>query len=850
MYTDTILFIVGGAGAALAIFFVALLVLSRKKSKMYKTLIKKDVEQTELLSHTLSGTRRTQTGDPARMADAERFPPRTGAPGYEATEFLGSDDGAEHVKHAAYAGAKTEVVFQTGGGATERIMPTVATGAAVTSANLAPVSDFNANVLAGKYAIKGELGGGGMSRVFLAENMQLGNEWIVKFIPNDMGSLDSEENILKLLNHIHLPKIVDIFRDEKGVYIVESYIEGLAMGTVLAENGKIGQSTVIEWGEQISQVLQYLHGISPRPVYHFDLKPSNIMVTHNDRLVLIDFGISRQTADSAGQIAVTYAYAAPEQITGVVPARYRAMTDARFGMLPPERAAWYTDGRTDIYSLGVVLFELATGVSPTRDNMALLRREVSGELAEIIEKCLQLDPARRYQRAEELVAAFGKARGSKAKMLHTLFTRKLLAGVAMLSFVVGGGGLGGGYYAYGQEAASLLEISPQIVTVSLQHSTQLDVEKIKPNGAADVLDASKLIWTTEDSDVAQIDGGRILGMNLGETEITGRYRDKEVSLSVRVVEPLDGMVDISQIYETDGAIKIYAGTQERDWIDGDISSAEFVSPESIAVTRRGTVYLTDSGLLRKIEKGNVETIYDLPGYMSAAKVRTGGDMPYVLTNYWEEDSGVYYGIAAVTDSGCELFYRADAKYTAIEDFFVTDDSTVYFIERNAGIGKVLLKSVRAAASAGVETIAELPDGTTGLAPGDGGLIYLCNSENGTIQVWDGKGIKNLAGVADERAFIDGAAPQFYMPQKMCYDGGYLYVWDFNVLRRLTDTGGKVTDCITAAGIASPEFDERLDTRRQSPHEAVLPNSLLTECAVSGGNILLTNPKQGVIWTIN
>jgi len=107
--------------------------------------------------------------------------------------------------------------------------------------------DFNEAALEGKYIIESEITGGGMSRVFLIRNAKLGNTWLLKYIPYWIGELASEDEILKLLNHPGLPQIVDIFNDRSGVYMVESYIDGVDLSDFLAVEGRVSQALIQDW---------------------------------------------------------------------------------------------------------------------------------------------------------------------------------------------------------------------------------------------------------------------------------------------------------------------------------------------------------------------------------------------------------------------------------------------------------------------------------------------------------------------------------------------------------------------------------------------------------------------------
>ena len=689
-----------------------------------------------------------------------------------------------------------------------------------------------------------------MSRVFLADSAKLGNRWIVKFVSNQNGTLANEENILKLLNHISLPRIVDIFRDEKGIYIVESYIEGMSLDRFLEPGRKVNQAIVLDWAEQLAQVLSYLHRMEPHPIYHLDLKPSNIMVTHDNRLVLIDFGVSKRFGDeSTPSAGITYKYAAPEQFRRRIPEKYAQLLIDRFGQLPASRNNWNPDARSDIYSLGVILFELAAGQIPMIYNMNSLKEAASSELFGIISKCLYIDPYQRYQSADEILQDLQKVKGSKIKMARTLFRRKLASAFAALSIILSGGGFTGGYYINGREAAAVLDVQPEMVTVSLQQSSDLAVEKKMPNGEVIHLDNAEIRWEYSQNDIARIDGNRISGINVGETELSGHYRNKYITLSIRVVEPIEGMVDISQRYQPGRIATLYAGSTERDHINGALAEAEFVSPESIDIADDGTIYIADSGLLRVIRDEYVESVNFDPYYLTPHIVRCYMGDVYILTDAWEDEDGYYYGIIKLNDYGAEGIYIADASYTAVEDFVFSPDGLIYFIDRNEGAGATYLKTLNPNNTDDIVAICELPKGTSSLTMGERGAVYLANPETGAIQVWRNGKLSYFVGVENDKAFIDGNAPLFYMPQNIKYADGYLYVWDFNVLRRISIVDGIAVECITIAGEASPEFDMEITKRRIAAEDIILPNSMLMDFAVDGGKVLVTDPKRGVVWEV-
>lgn len=253
------------------------------------------------------------------------------------------------------------------------------------------------NYFQSKYKYISMLGSGGCGDVYLAENTKLGNFWAVKEIPKGRDSTISgylEPEILKRLNHPALPRICDVYEDERCIYIVEDYIEGTCLKHILDEKGSVEEKKVAEWGMQLCSVLDYLHSQKPDPVIYGDMKPHNIILTKGETIKLIDFGISstlNQSRDKPFGVAETAfigtkGYAAPEQFMG--------------GCLCPA---------TDIYSLGITLIYLITGVDPV-NNYSFYHNNnfseyLSTEMQEILEKCINPKPDFRYRTADELMKA-------------------------------------------------------------------------------------------------------------------------------------------------------------------------------------------------------------------------------------------------------------------------------------------------------------------------------------------------------------------------------------------------------------------------------------------------------------
>ncbi|MCC8074163.1 MAG: serine/threonine protein kinase, partial [Clostridiales bacterium] len=253
-------------------------------------------------------------------------------------------------------------------------------------------------VIDGKYEILKQIGKGGMSTVFLAMDKRLNKQWAIKEIrkngngKNDevvVNSLIAEANLMKRLDHPTLPRIVDIIDNGTTIYVIMDYIEGESLDKVLAEYGAISQDLVIDWAKQICDAFSYLHSQKP-PIIYRDMKPANVMLKPEGNIKIIDFGIAREyketnLADTT--VLGTRGFASPEHY-----------------------GARQTDARSDIYTIGMTMHNLLTGVDPRQDNYiyAPIRQwnpELSGGLERIIDKCVSPDPKDRYQNCDELLYA-------------------------------------------------------------------------------------------------------------------------------------------------------------------------------------------------------------------------------------------------------------------------------------------------------------------------------------------------------------------------------------------------------------------------------------------------------------
>ena len=289
------------------------------------------------------------------------------------------------------------------------------------------------SLIDGKYKIIAKIGKGGMSTVWLALNTKANKQWAVKEIRQTekngaaivQQNLMTEIGILKKLEHENLPQIIDIFEKNGTYLIIMDYVQGRTLKAIVDERGPQPQDDVVNWAIQLCSVLDYLHTREPAIIYR-DLKPGNIMLRPDGRIILIDFGTAREYKDDQAEDTTylgTKGYAAPEQYGG----------DGQ------------TDARTDIYNLGATIYHLVTGKNPTKPPYEIrpIREwdpSLSTGLESIILKCVANNPADRYQNArelqfalehyKELETAYLQEKRGKVRLFSLSSSAALLAAIA------------------------------------------------------------------------------------------------------------------------------------------------------------------------------------------------------------------------------------------------------------------------------------------------------------------------------------------------------------------------------------------------------------------------------------
>lgn len=288
-------------------------------------------------------------------------------------------------------------------------------------------------VLQGRYELIGLLGQGGMGTVYMARDLRLHNRpCVVKKLRDDfyreedkqkaVAFFKREAGVLSQLQHHNIVHILDYFEENYDYFLVMDYVEGRDLYNILKERGEpFSEDQVLDWAEQICDVLEYLHEHEP-PVIYRDLKPSNVMIDVKGRVKLVDFGIARPYEDNTDH-------------THVVSAGYS----------PPEQYWGAADVRSDIYALGATMFFLLTGSEPLalhRSSPLSANPAVSWHTNMVVYKATAQDPDERYQSAKEMRAALrgqcderlvSARRGRRDWLL--LAGIVVLAGVAFLALI-------------------------------------------------------------------------------------------------------------------------------------------------------------------------------------------------------------------------------------------------------------------------------------------------------------------------------------------------------------------------------------------------------------------------------
>lgn len=307
----------------------------------------------------------------------------------------------------------------------------------------------------GHYRILSLLGKGGMGEVYCARDMKLDRTVALKILPAELAANQDrmrrfvrEAKAASALNHPHVATIYEIGEASGVSFIAMEYVEGQTLATEI--NGRpLDPAKIIEIGAQVADALDEAHS---KGITHRDIKPANLMLTPRGRVKVLDFGLAK-VAHPTGQDELNPIDTQSQTTSGVVMGTVAYMS-------PEQALGREVDARSDIFSLGVALYEMATGQRPFRgatasetidhilhsepETIAQINEHVPDELAQIVSKCLAKDREQRYQSARDLLTDLDQLKSGSLPASRALPTASIaptphaLAGKTAVKSVITG----------------------------------------------------------------------------------------------------------------------------------------------------------------------------------------------------------------------------------------------------------------------------------------------------------------------------------------------------------------------------------------------------------------------------
>jgi serine/threonine protein kinase/Tfp pilus assembly protein PilF len=273
-----------------------------------------------------------------------------------------------------------------------------------------PASDMTrGTVFAGRYEVIEPLGRGGMGNVYRAFDRKIHEEIAIKFLKPEIAAehkvlqrFSNELRTARRVSHHNVCRLHDLHEEGSVLYITMEYVRGEDLKTLIRRMGTLTSGKALSIARQVAEGMAEAHKLG---VVHRDLKPSNVMIDRDGNAKIMDFGIARSLAvggmTAEGSMIGTPEYMSPEQVDGRE-----------------------TDARSDLYSLGIILFEMVTGRVPFDGDTPLsvafkhktevppsprkVNSQVPEDLSRVILRCLEKDRDRRFQTAEEFLAELAK----------------------------------------------------------------------------------------------------------------------------------------------------------------------------------------------------------------------------------------------------------------------------------------------------------------------------------------------------------------------------------------------------------------------------------------------------------
>ena len=275
----------------------------------------------------------------------------------------------------------------------------------------------------GPYEIVAPLGSGGMGEVYRARDTRLGRDVAVKLLPADLASrpdllerFEREARTVAALNHRNIVTLHSIEESGGVRFLTMELVEGQTLAALVTPGG-LPLARLLDFSIALADALAAAHD---KGVVHRDLKPGNVMVTREGRLKVLDFGLAKLAATGPGHdlthaATVAQPISSPGQLVGTLPY-----------MAPEQLVGEAVDARSDLFSFGIIVHELATGSRPFEGvthvdlshaivhdppaPLSRVRADLAGDLERVVSLCLEKDPRDRIQSARALADELRRAR--------------------------------------------------------------------------------------------------------------------------------------------------------------------------------------------------------------------------------------------------------------------------------------------------------------------------------------------------------------------------------------------------------------------------------------------------------
>jgi len=498
----------------------------------------------------------------------------------------------------------------------------------------------------GPYEVVSPLGAGGMGEVYKARDTRLDRPVAVKVLPESfaadaerMRRFEQEARATGALNHPNVMSVYDVGSLEGRGYMVTELLEGQTLRERLGD-GALPVRKAVELATQIARGLAAAHD---KGIVHRDLKPENLFVTRDGHLKILDFGLAKvQTPTSAAEKTVT---TPPAELTG------EGMVLGTAGYMSPEQVRGQpADARSDIFALGCVVYEMLSGrraflrETSAETMTAILRHDpaeltggggapLSPGLATIVRRCLEKEPAERFQSARDLAfaleAATGlsgfstAARAAAGARLRPRVALAAAAGAAALALVVVGALVGRG---------TVRPASPTFEQMTFRRGTITDA-RFTPDGQNVVYSAA---WDGGPLELysARVGSPESRALGLGEVRLLSVRRDGDLALSLRpyIARPMVLAGTLATVPMNGGA--------PRESLEA-VESADFgPDPSRPAVVRA-------QGGVSRLEYPPGTVLFETNGWIESVRVAPSGNRVAFLHHPTNGDGGGEVMVAEV-----------------------------------------------------------------------------------------------------------------------------------------------------------------------------------------------------------